>query len=59
MAVETVGSIVDPQSPDYLFDHVEPQMLVDTAIRIRWVNLIYLPEACTLFNRIAGPGISG
>ncbi len=26
-----VTSIVDPQSPDYLFDHMEPQMLVDSA----------------------------
>lgn len=31
MAVATVTSIVDPQSPDYLFDHMEPQMLVDAA----------------------------
>lgn len=30
-AVETVTSIVDPMSPDYLFDHMEPQMLVDAA----------------------------
>lgn len=31
MAVETISGIVDPQSPDYLFGHMEPQMLVDTA----------------------------
>ena len=31
MALATVSSIVDPQSPDYLFDHMEPQMLVDAA----------------------------
>ena len=30
-AIETVASIVDPKSPDYLFDHMEPQMLVDAA----------------------------
>ncbi|MEJ2443931.1 MAG: DUF2264 domain-containing protein [Exilibacterium sp.] len=30
-AVATVASIVDPRSPDYLFDHMEPQMLVDAA----------------------------
>ncbi|WP_308366320.1 DUF2264 domain-containing protein [Microbulbifer sp. TB1203] len=30
-AVATVAAIVDPQSPDYLFDHMEPQMLVDAA----------------------------
>ncbi|HKJ43706.1 MAG TPA: DUF2264 domain-containing protein [Sunxiuqinia sp.] len=31
LAVKTVAGIVDPQSPDYLFDHMEPQMLVDAA----------------------------
>lgn len=31
LAVETIAGIVDPASPDYLFDHMEPQMLVDTA----------------------------
>ena len=30
-AVETVRSIVDPDSPDYLFAHMEKQMLVDAA----------------------------
>jgi hypothetical protein len=30
-ATETVASIVDPQSADYLFGHMEPQMLVDAA----------------------------
>ncbi len=30
-ALKTIASIVDPQSPDYLFDHMEPQMLVDAA----------------------------
>lgn len=31
MAIETLQSIVDPTSPDFLFDHMEPQMLVDSA----------------------------
>ena len=31
LSTETIASIVDPQSPDYLFDHMEPQMLVDAA----------------------------
>lgn len=30
-ALETISGIVDPKSPDYLFDHMEPQMLVDAA----------------------------
>lgn len=30
-AVATVSSIVDPESPDYLFGHMEKQMLVDAA----------------------------
>lgn len=31
LAIETLQSIVDPNSPDFLFDHMEPQMLVDSA----------------------------
>jgi len=31
MALETVANIVDPKSEDYLFDHMEPQMVVDAA----------------------------
>ena len=30
-ALQTIASIVDPDSPDFLFDHMEPQMLVDAA----------------------------
>lgn len=30
-ALLSVAAIVDPNSPDYLFDHMEPQMLVDAA----------------------------
>jgi len=31
LSTKTIAGIVDPQSPDYLFDHMEPQMLVDAA----------------------------
>ena len=31
LAAETISNVVDPKSPDYLFDHMEPQMLVDAA----------------------------
>ena len=30
-ALAMITGIVDPQSPDHLFDHMEPQMLVDAA----------------------------
>lgn len=31
LAIETIRSVVDPASPDYLFARMEPQMLVDAA----------------------------
>jgi len=31
LALKSIANIVDPSSDDYLFDHMEPQMLVDAA----------------------------
>lgn len=31
LSIDTITSVVDPKSPDYLFNHMEPQMLVDAA----------------------------
>lgn len=51
LALETISGIVDPKSPDYLFDHMEPQMLVDAAFLAHG----FLRAPKQLWNALAEP----